>query len=81
MNARSFLGFTLGVGTDVSVLFPVLGDPDTSGRVMAGAGVDAERHNGQFNVFRPHLPVNGEWRVARFATVFAEGSAGSMDSG
>lgn len=76
LNARSFLGFSLGLGGDVAALFPVYGTQDTRGRVQVGGGVDLERHNGVMTLIRPHLLVNGEYRLLRFATVFAESSLG-----
>ena len=75
-NAKSFLGFTLGLGADAAALFPLTGNTETPGRVLAGGGVDVDRHNGILTVVRPHLLVNGEYRVARFASVFAEASVG-----
>jgi len=76
LNAKSFLGFTLGLGGDVSALFPLAGTQSTRTRLQAGGGLDLERHNGLFTVIRPHLLLNGEARLARFLTVFAEGSVG-----
>ncbi|SMB89262.1 hypothetical protein [Deinococcus hopiensis] len=76
LNAKSILGFTLGFGGDVAALFPLSGNTETAGRVLVGAGVDVERHNGALTVVRPHVLLNGEYRLARFFSVFGEASVG-----
>ena len=76
VDVRSLVGYTLGFGADVGVLFPLVGTPNTASRVQAGAGLGLERHNGVLTVVRPHLLLGGEVRVARSVTAFAEGSLG-----
>lgn len=75
-DVRSLVGYTLGFGADASVLFPLVGTPNTPSRVQAGAGLGVERHSGVLTLVRPHLLINGEVRVARSVTAFAEGSLG-----
>ncbi|KEF34574.1 MULTISPECIES: hypothetical protein [Deinococcus] len=75
-DVRSLVGYTLGYGADASVLFPLSGTPNTTSRIQAGAGLGLERHSGVLTVLRPHLLLNGEVRLARSVTAFAEGSLG-----
>ncbi|AZI42363.1 hypothetical protein EHF33_06025 [Deinococcus psychrotolerans] len=77
VNVQSILGYTLGFGGDLSVSYPVYGDLRSPVRAAVGAGLDLSSHNGGAFVFvRPYLSASAEARIARFSTVFVEGSLG-----